>query len=303
MCQPISKGRKDYIIDIEKILWRLDELHSYFKATLDVNSVPSQFLKDPSLASVGGPRSPDEFLNIINTSNSTLESLTSQINEQVYRFYRTLPSKSELENTCIPLLEGLVDESRHVEVFTTNYDLIIEEAIDYIQNESGYSINKGFSGRNLPRLNLELWRDIDSADYGAPLLTKLHGSVNWTKSDENINLSDGQFVGDHNRHAIVYPGFKGVPDKEPFTSFHQHFRRVLHKCDTAIFIGFAFRDEYINRICEQDLADDAYVYILDPSSDLNLPFADGITTIKMTEYFDENSAKSLSHAALEKIPF
>ncbi len=49
----------------------------------------------------------------------------------------------------------------------------------------------------------------------------------------------------------MYPGFKGKPTEEPFIKLHEHLRAVAGKAKAAIFIGFAFRDDYINTILSE----------------------------------------------------
>ena len=99
------------------------------------------------------------------------------------------------------------------------------------------------------RLDTTLWdapgEPIESK-YGR--LTKLHGSVDWQHENGNIIVGSSNFTGDHQNHLILYPGYKGEPDVEPFRKFHEHLQSVVQKAELAVFVGFAFRDEYINTI-------------------------------------------------------
>ena len=52
------------------------------------------------------------------------------------------------------------------------------------------------------------------------------------------------------RNVVLYPGYKGAADNEPFATFHSHFESCLKKTDIIVFIGFAFRDRHINDILE-----------------------------------------------------
>ena len=96
------------------------------------------------------------------------------------------------------------------------------------------------------RLNTALWDNPgEPLDDGYGRLTKLHGSVDWKRENGEIICGTCDATGDI---PILYPGFKGDPEEEPFSKFHEHLRAVVREARAAIFIGFAFRDEYINGI-------------------------------------------------------
>ena len=67
---------------------------------------------------------------------------------------------------------------------------------------------------------------------------------------------------------ILYPGFKGAPKDEPFLAFHNYLEIRLHRADAAVFVGFAFRDEYVNTIIERALISrpDLPFMVVDPVS-------------------------------------
>ncbi len=77
------------------------------------------------------------------------------------------------------------------------------------------------------------------------------------------------YAGNHERHPILYPGFKGIPSNPIFQAFHGHLARALRSADHIIFLGFAFRDEYINDVCDRSIREDATVIVIDPSKDIN----------------------------------
>ena len=56
---------------------------------------------------------------------------------------------------------------------------------------------------------------------------------------------------ENEEHLILYPGYKEVPDEEPFVKFHEHLRAVVQQANAAIFIGYAFRDRHINTILSE----------------------------------------------------
>src|SRR5207248_224732 len=58
-----------------------------------------------------------------------------------------------------------------------------------------------------------LWarRSQDELPKPAGLLTKLHGSVDWSRGPQGIYVGDPLYKGTHNKQVILYPGFKGTP--------------------------------------------------------------------------------------------
>src|SRR5690606_11786036 len=81
-------------------------------------------------------------------------------------------------------------------VFTTNYDLVIESALD----ELGYPYIDGFSGTVDRRLNLAFYgldchrvetttQSVLARAEGALYLHKVHGSLNWRSSSDKDRLT------------------------------------------------------------------------------------------------------------------
>ena len=76
-----------------------------------------------------------------------------------------------------------------------------------------------------------------------------------------------------------------------FQAFHGHFRRTLEVASGVIFIGFAFRDDYINELCEQQLRSNtsARVVLLNPDDSVNVPGADAQLT-RLPKFFGRDAA-------------
>ena len=55
-----------------------------------------------------------------------IENLKDEINALVYDFYATPPDKDKLSN-WVQLLQGLVEYDSNIEIFTTNYDRVLEQ--------------------------------------------------------------------------------------------------------------------------------------------------------------------------------
>ncbi|MFU8790414.1 MAG: SIR2 family protein, partial [Methylobacter sp.] len=199
-------------------------------------------------------------------------------------------------DTWLPLLDPLNKLGYQIEIVTTNYDLVIEEAIS-----KGNIVDNGWVGNSVRTLDMERWTDSKNTEKTG-LLTKLHGSLNWTwGSEENqIYIGAPAFSGNHNSHVIIYPGFKGKPSETIFQNFHSHFRKSLESSHAVIFIGFAFRDEYINDICERYITQNTITSVINPAI-VDLPF-NSKNTNYISEPFNKESVAAVNKFIRENLP-
>lgn len=84
-------------------------------------------------------------------------------------------------------------------------------------------------------------------------LFKLHGSLNWRRrqDDSVVKIGSEERTRGTKRfkeNLLVYPAEKFKPTIEPFKTLHGLFEKYFEECETCVFIGFAFRDEYLNSI-------------------------------------------------------
>jgi hypothetical protein len=96
-------------------------------------------------------------------------------------------------------------------------------------------------------------------------LYKLHGSLNWRRKHDlsvvRVNPEERTRGSKRYReNLLIYPAEKlnneveriVDPQKEPFGELHIRFRQMFKESKSAIFIGFNFRDEYINEIIKEE---------------------------------------------------
>jgi len=145
-------------------------------------------------------------------------------------------------------------------IFTTNYDLVIEEAflgktLLLLKEWKAIGVDRIYTGFEPKDLGYVF--DFDRAKLqnpGTVAVIKLHGSINWRPHEGLILLGDKSVPDDPDVPFLIYPGYKGVPDREPFLSLHLAFLDILTKARRLISIGFAFRDLYINSIVHHALS-------------------------------------------------
>lgn len=136
-----------------------------------------------------------------------------------------------------------------VRIFTTNYDLLLEEALDVLQVKyvDGFvgTVTRSFIPRELGP-DSTLPTDCEAA------ICKMHGSINWRAADSSdlaaITQSHGTPDG---AEAVVYPTpLKGSDVMGyPYSELMRAFSTQLTQPQTALLVvGYGFRDDHINRI-------------------------------------------------------
>lgn len=177
-------------------------------------------------------------------------------------------------------------------VFTTNYDLFNERAMD----RRSIPYCNGFSGVVERRFNPAMFRyslaeqlDISNRKWSAVdsfiYLGKLHGSINWIEDSETLfpvrelaevpTSSEGR--------VLIYP----TPAKQsasfvsPYADLFREFQaRVVQDQSVLVTVGYSFSDQHINNIIFQALTIPNFRLIIFAAED-----ADGVIS-KLRELGD-----------------
>lgn len=165
-------------------------------------------------------------------------------------------------------------------VFTTNYDLFNERAMD----RSGIPYSNGFSGTVERHFNPATYRlalaeqlDITSRRWAAVdgfvHFCKLHGSVNWFEENAGLYpIRECHAPLDPSKSRVmIYP----TPSKQtasfgsPYADMFREFQRqVVQDQSVLVIIGFSFGDEHVNNIIFQGLTLPSFrlVAFMDPDT-------------------------------------
>ena len=136
-----------------------------------------------------------------------------------------------------------------LELFTVNYDLLVESALERIRALHF----DGFVGALAARFHTELVEASPLAN-ASPVpasfvrLWKLHGSVNWVWTDDQQVIRLGHPVSD-DRPAAIYPSDLKYRESRrvPFIVLQDRFRRALYEPETLFLIsGYSFGDDHLN---------------------------------------------------------
>lgn len=148
-------------------------------------------------------------------------------------------------------------------IFTTNYDLFNETAMDRL----GIPYANGFSGVVERRFNPASFRyalaeqfDIGARKWAAVdafvYLCKLHGSVSWTEDDHGLFPIREAWPQKDIGRMLIYP----TPAKQnsslasPYADLFREFQsRIVQEQSVLITAGYAFGDEHVNNIIYQAL--------------------------------------------------
>ncbi|MDG2531262.1 SIR2 family protein [Caulobacter endophyticus] len=163
-------------------------------------------------------------------------------------------------------------------VFTTNYDLFNEIAMDRL----GIPYANGFTGFVERRFNPASFRyalaeqlDVGNRKWAAVdafvYLCKLHGSISWTEDDHGLLPIRENWPVTERSRMLIYP----TPAKQnaslasPYADLFREFQsRVVREQSVLITAGFAFGDEHLNNIIYQALTIPTFRLIVfaDPNS-------------------------------------
>jgi len=134
-----------------------------------------------------------------------------------------------------------IDRTVPVELFTTNYDLLLEQALE----EQGVAFFDGFSGSRYPFFDIHSVEENELPSYWARLW-KLHGSVNWKAMPGDVCRVSKGVAGSP---ELIYPSKLKYDQsrKMPFLAMSDRLTNFLLKPHAVLFVcGYSFGDEHIN---------------------------------------------------------
>ncbi|MES2064642.1 MAG: SIR2 family protein [Bacteroidota bacterium] len=242
----INHATEPFIKNLETFLGTLYSLRFYLE----------QIKADDELEAIDKVIDETKHFILYQCLNKDNEGKDGSIRENYKNFYRKL----SLRDSNLP----------KPNVFTTNYDLYSEKAMD----ELGITYTNGFSGFieryfNPSIFNYALaeqmdissfkWNVIDSFIY----LFKIHGSVNWIEVEDSNKLfrikelqdSSFEFLKSQ-KNLMIYPSpikqnaSLGTPYSDLFREFQ---KRIARNQSVLVTMGYSFADEHINNLIYQAL--------------------------------------------------
>ena len=167
------------------------------------------------------------------------------------------PHLPEAPNPFSQLVSWISGTQREysIEIFTPNYDLLLEEAFE----RARVAYFDGFTGSHSPFFDPA---SVSSDELPArwSRLWKLHGSLGW-KISENTVVRTGQ----RNATELIYPDHLKYDQvtRLPYSALFERLRRFLTTPDTLLICsGFSFFDAHICAVLDEALSANAHTAIL-----------------------------------------
>ena len=168
---------------------------------------------------------------------------------------------AKVANVCLPkrhsayndLVNWVIGTSREnaVEIFTTNYDLLLEETFERM----GAPYFDGFTGGREP-----FFDPVSVASDDLPprwtRLWKLHGSLGWCSGESDAVIRTGKSSHSH----LIFPEHLKYDQtqKAPYTALLDRLKAFLSTSDTLLIsIGFSYADAHVAARIGEGLAANA----------------------------------------------
>lgn len=154
------------------------------------------------------------------------------------------------------------------EVFTTNYDMLLEMALE--ANYIPYF--DGFTGSYEPFFNPESIEDFPSMNDSTSRwirLWKIHGSLNWSLKEKTETSAErivrSSINGSPSNELMIYPSKEkyALSRREPFIAYFDRLKKYMLNGELVfIFSGYSFSDQHINDIIFNALRQNPRLYVV-----------------------------------------
>ncbi|MBC2601014.1 SIR2 family protein [Puniceicoccus vermicola] len=143
-----------------------------------------------------------------------------------------------------------IDREHPITVFTTNYDLLLEEALESTKTP----FFDGFSGSKNAFFDLQAVEE-DAIPKRWVRLWKLHGSINWFRA-ENGNVFRSSVSPADTDSRLIHPSHLKYDESRrmPFLVMIDRLRAFLKQPTSLLVLnGYSFGDEHLNEVIMQGL--------------------------------------------------
>jgi uncharacterized protein YciI len=144
---------------------------------------------------------------------------------------------------------GRIDRKVPVELFTTNYDTLLERALE----DERVPVFDGFVGSRRPFFSAASLQHAESAPGRRwTRLWKVHGSINWARATSSDGLPRIVRTQEHQGGELIFPSLHKYDEsrKQPYVAMLEHLGRVLNRREETILltVGYSFGDQHINEV-------------------------------------------------------
>jgi len=182
-------------------------------------------------------------------SAANLDKLDEQICSIIYELAdKSLPNNETPYHRIASWVDA-VGRVKPVEIFTTNYDLLMEQAFE----DCRVPYFDGFAGARKPFFDIRAMEE-DTLPPRWARLWKLHGSINWYQV-----ATKGVFRGatkEDGSKRVIHPSHLKYEESRrmPYLAMIDRLRAFLKQpTATLVICGYSFGDEHINEVIMQGL--------------------------------------------------
>ena len=162
---------------------------------------------------------------------------------------KALPDSETPYHRVAAWVDG-IGRDKPVEIFTTNYDLLMEQALE----DCRVPYFDGFAGARKPFFDIRTMEAEDALPPRWTRLWKLHGSINWYQV-----TGKGVFRGatkEAGAKRVIHPSHLKYEESRrmPYLAMIDRLRAFLKQpTATLVISGYSFRDEHLNEVIVQGL--------------------------------------------------
>lgn len=139
---------------------------------------------------------------------------------------------------------GHIDRINPVEVFTPNYDLLLEEALE----DRTVPFFDGFVGGREPFFDLAAMEQ-DAVPIRWTRLWKLHGSINWIKRNDGSVFR--RYPPEEQQQVLIYPSHLKYEESRrmPYLAMIDRLRAFFRGTNPVLVVcGYSFTDDHLNEV-------------------------------------------------------
>jgi hypothetical protein len=167
---------------------------------------------------------------------------------------RSLP-KEHNPYTQLASWIGGAHRDHPIEIFTPNYDLLLEEAFERLR----LPYFDGFSGAHKPFFDATSISD-DTLPSRWSRIWKIHGSLGWEIGPDSIIRT-----GSREATKLIYPDHLKYDQisRQPYSALFERLRNFLKTPDSILLCtGFSFFDAHISSVIEESLASNSHTAVM-----------------------------------------
>lgn len=150
---------------------------------------------------------------------------------------------------------GGTHRNEAVEIFTPNYDLLLEQAFE----RAKLPYFDGFTGAHKPFFDPPSIED-NTLPSRWTRIWKIHGSLGWDLQDDTIIRT-----GEPSANMLIYPDHLKYEQisRQPYSALFERFRRFLMTPDSLLMCsGFSFSDAQITSVIDETLSANSHTAVV-----------------------------------------